>query len=247
MKKNLFLLLVAILAFASCKPEGGELVIDQETNVSALSIQIPPSQLPAPILNYISTNYPNSTITEAEQYDTGGNTTYEVELNTGEELLFAPNGNLLAMGSGNSNGSNDNDGISISIGDLPTSIVEYINTNYPSATILFAEQEYSGEFEVYLSNGIELHFDSNGVFLSMGGDNDDDGEDDDDNGGTGGTSGTSTGGTSGTTTGGTSGTTTGGTSGTTTGGTSGTTTGGTSTSGTSTGGTSSSGTTDDDD
>ena len=51
------------------------------------------SDLPQQIVNYISEHYPESTITEAERE--GGE--YEVELNTGEELIFDSSGNFVGL------------------------------------------------------------------------------------------------------------------------------------------------------
>lgn len=52
----------------------------------------------------------------------------------------------------------------IKVSDLPQSILDYVATNYPNATIEEAEFE-DGEYEIELSTDIELCFDSNGVFL----------------------------------------------------------------------------------
>ena len=55
---------------------------------------IDPASLPQTILDYITNNYPNASITKAE---IKGNGNYEVSLNNGIELSFDQNGNFLSM------------------------------------------------------------------------------------------------------------------------------------------------------
>ncbi len=184
MKKILFFLSLSLAVFFVACTKDIPTEIVTTTDVQAFSTPIDPADLPQAILDYIAANYPDATITEAEQETEDGNIVYEVNLNSGEELIFAPDGTLLAVGSNDGNeGDTDNDGTQISLGDLPQAIIEYIATNYPDAVIIFAELEFDGTYEVYLGNGIELHFDANGVFVSMSDDNDDDGagDNDDDN------------------------------------------------------------------
>ena len=77
---------------------------DDDDGVSGNGNTIAPSSLPAAIQNYIATNYPTATITKAEQYTNR----YEVNLNTGIELYFDLNGNLI--GTSGNNGDDDDDG-----------------------------------------------------------------------------------------------------------------------------------------
>ncbi len=52
---------------------------------------------------------------------------------------------------------------------LPANILEYISTNHPKATVLYAEidPDYTAYYEVELSNGLELYFDQDGNFLGL--------------------------------------------------------------------------------
>ena len=63
---------------------------------------------------------------------------------------------------------------SINVATLPQEVLDYIATNYSNETVVSSEIEDNGNFEVELSNGIELIFDSNGSFIGV----DDDGNDD---------------------------------------------------------------------
>ncbi len=56
---------------------------------------------------------------------------------------------------------------SVSTSTLPQSILDYITENYPGLTIVEAEIEDNQNFEIELSNGIELIFNSQGEFLGI--------------------------------------------------------------------------------
>ena len=131
---------------------------------------IPASSLPQAILDYITINYPGSTIVEAEEYPNQ----YEVTLNNGLKLEFDLNGNFIEVSGGIND--HDNDGVNINPNSLPQAIHDYVSNNYPRTTIIKAE-EYPNEFEITLSNGLKLEFDLNGNFLEISGNNgDNDGE-----------------------------------------------------------------------
>ncbi len=59
--------------------------------------EISVQELPPAALAYIEENYPNSSIEEAEREEEDGQIIYEVELDTGEELIFDAGGNFLGM------------------------------------------------------------------------------------------------------------------------------------------------------
>jgi hypothetical protein len=112
---------------------------------------INPANLPQNILSYISTNFPNATIIEAELDDNY----YEVELNNGMELYFDAQGNFLGS---------EVDDRPVAVGDLPAAITQYVSQNYPNQTIVSAEID-DNMYELELSNGVELYFDLSGNFL----------------------------------------------------------------------------------
>lgn len=100
MKKLKFLGLAftSVLTFSSCSNDdnSGDMGPDVDLNLTAQRSDdyINTAALPQAILNYISTNYPNNTIREAEVED---NNNYEVELNNGTELIFDQQGNFLEL------------------------------------------------------------------------------------------------------------------------------------------------------
>ena len=62
---------------------------------------------------------------------------------------------------------------SINVATLPQTILDYIAANYPNETIVASEIEDNGNYEVNLSNNVELIFDANGTFLGIDDDSND--------------------------------------------------------------------------
>ena len=180
MKKFKFLGLAfaATLTFSSCSSDDDSVDMGTEVDLN-LTAQlsddyINTAALPQAILNYVSTNYPNNTITEAEIED---NNNYEVALNDGTELIFDQQGNFLGIDDDDDDDFGDED---IAPGDLPADILEFIATHFPGVTIEEAERENNGNYEIELSDDVKLIFDADGNFLGRADDNDNDDKDDDD-------------------------------------------------------------------
>ena len=130
---------------------------DTDDNGSGGGNNIPIADLPQAALDYIAAVYPSATIVEAKLLNNGN---YKAELNTNIELIFDPNGQFLFVDD-DTNGS----GSGIPISELPANIISYIETNYPTATIVEADIEDNGFYKVHLNNGMELIFDANGNFI----------------------------------------------------------------------------------
>lgn len=167
--------LAATITFSSCSSDDDQ-GTDVDLNLTAQlsDAYVNPASLPQSILNYISTNYPDNTITEAEIED---NNNFEVELNNDVELVFDQQGNFLGIDDDSDDDFGDED---IAVGDLPENIRTFINTHFSGATIEEAERENNGNYEIELSDDTELVFDSNGNFLGRADDDDNDDRDDDD-------------------------------------------------------------------
>lgn len=129
--------------------------------------------LPA-ILEYIDANYPILMIEEASLENNG-----QIEVALGDDtiLIFNANGEFLGVGVDEhdqdgdgdyewEDGEHDEDGSNIDPADLPQLALDYLAENYPDLTILHAEEESNGKFEVTLSNGVEITFDAEGNFLA---------------------------------------------------------------------------------
>lgn len=143
---------------------------------------IDPAALPQAILDYIAQNYPNETIVKAEVDPVE----YEVTLSNGLKLEFDLEGNFKEI-SGHSddddeeNEDNDDDE-QIDPQTLPQVVLDYVANEYPSETIVRAELDMNG-YDVILSNGLKLEFDTDGNFIEVSGgvgddDDDDDGDED---------------------------------------------------------------------
>lgn len=162
-KTKLFLAFIAVsLILAACSKDEESNEDSSQQVQSVLFLSVSTGNYPGDIDAYVSNNYPNDTIEEVYQEDySNGTTKYEVELSSGIELYFDVNGNYLGM---------DDDDDNIAISNLPQSIIDYVNNNHSGENIVKAEFETDdGQdiYEVYLSNGMELYFDSNGNYLGM--------------------------------------------------------------------------------
>jgi hypothetical protein len=129
--------------------------------------------LPA-ILEYIDTNYPDAEIKEASMENNGQ---IEVTLRDKTVLIFNANGEFMGVGVDEhdqdgdgecewEDGRHDEDGDNIDPSELPEMALAYLEETYPDLTILHAEIESQGKYEVTLSDGTEVHFDADGNFIS---------------------------------------------------------------------------------
>jgi hypothetical protein len=129
--------------------------------------------LPA-ILEYIDTNYPDAIIKEASMENNGQ---IEVTLRDKTVLIFDANGEFLGVGVDENDqdgdgeyewgdGDHHDDGENIDPAELPEPALAYLEETYPDLTIIHAELEHEGKFEVTLSNGMEVYFDADGNFIS---------------------------------------------------------------------------------
>lgn len=141
--------------------EGSFLGIDDddgENNFDDTQLNI--SELPKILLDFIATNYPNESIDEAELENNGN---YEIELENEVILIFDVDGNFLGIGEDE---NEDEDGeTNIEAASLPQIILDYLSANYGDKTIIKAEVDEDETYEITLSNGVEVTFDSDGAFL----------------------------------------------------------------------------------
>lgn len=144
-------LVLAILAMMnSCSKHESEL--QPQTATQTLRSQpVPVSSLPSSILEYTTNSYPELNITQAELDDNE----YEVYLSNGLEVIFSLDGVFLGWEAEN---------LTVANAVLPASVLEYIQQNYPTATI--DEAAMNGQYiEVEFFNNTELYFDLLGNFL----------------------------------------------------------------------------------
>ncbi len=162
------------LVFLACNGTSDIPTFEEETNAISIATRVNYEDLPSNIQAYLSAYFPDIDIKEALRHNHQGSISYSIVLVDGVQLLFTLNGMLLALDRDGQDASVDRDGSEILAVNLPTDILKFIVENFPDTIILFAEEEETG-YEIYLNNGLELHFDIDGNFISAENDNDDDG------------------------------------------------------------------------
>lgn len=147
---------------------------DSEENGDFDDSEVAIEDLLSAILDYVELEYSEVGIDEAEMEN---NNQYEVTLNNDTVLIFNSNGEFLGVGvdENDQDGDGDydweeeddhDDGENIDPSELPDLALVYLVDTYSDLTILHAEMEDGGEFEVTMSNGLEIYFDAEGNFLS---------------------------------------------------------------------------------
>lgn len=159
---------LALLAFSCTKNNSLTSPDGNETLNLTLRDTVEAGTLPAAILDYINTNYPNASITLAESgTEDNGALVYEVTLSSGEALVFDENGNFLGLddheGDNEHNGENEgnDDGQTgnhedengpddqneggegheneLTLDQLPQAIQDFIQTNFAGLQLEDAE------------------------------------------------------------------------------------------------------------
>lgn len=96
------------------------------------------AEVPQPVVNaFNGSEYANYEIDEIEFYETPQETYYVFELEAGDEdieIKITPDGVLSVIGNGNGGGNGGGNGHVV--GELDPVILDFINTNYPSAEVL---------------------------------------------------------------------------------------------------------------
>lgn len=152
LKKSFLLSLVCLLVLQACT---NERQIAKQTEQYRFQ-NVATTELPDRVLNHALATFPGSSVLSAGQNSTMG---YELRLNNAWELYYNVSGDFVHKQ------YNDNDDDRpIPISSLPQNVRDYIATNYPNATILWAEVD-DNEYEVTLSDGTELYFDLRGRFI----------------------------------------------------------------------------------
>ncbi len=140
MKKYTIVLSALVLLVTSCEKES---IIGYE-------------EVPAEIKSYVSTNFPQRTVLQAVKSKGHCDEAFEITLDSNTKLEF--------------NSKNEISGIESDMAlpkaVVPTSIWEYVNTNYSTNFITDWSREKHNQ-EVQLNDGLTLEFDKEGGFLRL--------------------------------------------------------------------------------
>jgi len=172
-----------------------------QTEFSGEETDIPVSDLPTAITDYVSQNYPNATITEAEQITTDAGMFYGVDLvENGQEidLIFDADGVFVSQETDEDNDNemedededNDDDGeneVEIDPADLPAAVRAAIEAQYPGAVLLEADEitqsDGSLTYDVEITfqhETFEVMYAADGTFLGVEDDHGDGDDEDND-------------------------------------------------------------------
>ncbi|MDT0295659.1 PepSY-like domain-containing protein [Mesonia ostreae] len=146
--KPVAFLSLSVLTLISCSN-------DDENSNSDQVIQA--EELPASAKTFVTTYFPNTTYTRVEknnQVEPDG-TLYEVNLSNGFEVDFSSEGNWLDV---------DGQTQELPQGIVPESIANYVIQNYADLQMIGIDTE-STEYEIDLSNGLDLYFTLAGEFV----------------------------------------------------------------------------------
>jgi hypothetical protein len=114
------------------------------------------SNLPSEISSYISTHFPNNTITQVIKDRDGITKTYDVLLSNSLSLEFNRKNNII-----------DIDGITqLPNSVIPEKIIQYVKSNYSSNFITDWELDDKNQ-QIQLDNGVDLEFNMKGDFLRI--------------------------------------------------------------------------------
>lgn len=140
---NTMVIVLAVLTMTACD--------DEKT--------IQQDELPAAATSFIATYFADATITHAKKEKDGLlGKEFKVYLSDGTEIDFDKDGDWVAV-DGAQNAS-------IPTGFILNPIVTYVSSTYSDATISSIVKERNG-FEVELTNGVDLEFDSEGDFTRV--------------------------------------------------------------------------------
>ncbi len=126
--------------------------------VNAQETVIKTNELPKTAQDFISKNFVGQKVSQAVKDKGMISTDYEVWLDNGTKIEFDGNGNWEDVDSENKT--------AIPVGFIPAKITSYVSKNFPTQKIGKIERS-SSKFEVELTNGVDLEFNSQGEFLRI--------------------------------------------------------------------------------
>lgn len=120
--------------------------------------EIPAAQLPQDAKSFLSTYYPSVNIVSVKRDNNNGALELDVRLANGHEVSFNADGEWTDVDAPR--------GESIPAGVAPQAITDYIALNYSGMAINEISKDARG-YEVELTNGVDLLFNSDGSFAGI--------------------------------------------------------------------------------
>lgn len=139
--KNLLLALFAMASFA----------------VNAQEEIIKTSELPVSAVEFLSENFKDNPIKHVVKDTDGEKVTFEVKLTDGTKVEFSQKGKWKEV---------DGKKKAIPTAYIPQTILDYVKANYPREQITHIDKGHK-DYDVDLSNGVDLEFDLTGKFLRI--------------------------------------------------------------------------------
>ena len=127
------------------------------TACSSKNVSHDATNLPSKARDLISQNFTSAISLVEEEKNFGKVTEYEVTLTDGSEITFDHAGEWKSIDTPNN--------VPVPVGLVPTAIANYVASKHAGAYIVGIEKEKKG-FEVELSNGVEMNFNTFGNFVS---------------------------------------------------------------------------------
>lgn len=112
--------------------------------------------LPKAAQEFVSTYYPGDRPVKVEREGSHASAAYEVVLASGHEVEFDAAGQWVSVDAPAQH--------SVPAGIVPEPIQEYVSTNFPAYLVNEITRNQRG-YEVELTNGLDLQFDSAGIFI----------------------------------------------------------------------------------
>lgn len=125
--------------------------------VNAQEEIIKENELPAPAITFLTTNFKNNPVRTVVKDTDRRKVTYEVTLTDGTEVEFTQKGDWKEV---------DGDKKPIPTAFIPKAILDYVKAKYPNEQITHIDKGLR-DYDVDLTNGLDLEFDLKGKFLRI--------------------------------------------------------------------------------
>lgn len=116
-----------------------------------------PQAVPEAIDAFIKQHFPNATVVGVEPDQEHGGLEYDIYLSDGTQIDFDTNNQWEKIECRNP---------SVPASFIPQAIATYVKSNYQNTPIVKIDKKYNN-YEIELSNGLELRFDQSGRFMGI--------------------------------------------------------------------------------